>query len=175
MSWILPGVQLARASDLLLKGLDGLLSALRTRALEHKNTIASVDRMASMPSLSPSASSWLRLCRGLSAAGSALWCRKDIATCAVSGAVGTFANIDPRVEAMLRRKAWPLGRARLDEVIPRDRHAMFFAKLAVIASSIERLATEIRHLQRTEVYEARSTSRRVRKARRPCRTSAIRF
>ena len=80
--------------------------------------------------------------------------RKEVATCAISGAVGTFANIDPRVEEHVAEKLGLTPEPVSTQVIPRDRHAMFFATLGVVASSIERLATEIRHLQRTEVLEA---------------------
>src|SRR5205823_1358310 len=80
--------------------------------------------------------------------------RAEVATCALSGAVGTFANIDPRVEAYVAKKLRLSPETISTQVIPRDRHAMYFATLAVIASSLERLATEIRHLQRTEVLEA---------------------
>ncbi len=100
--------------------------------------------------------------------------RAEIATCAISGAVGTFANIDPAVEAHVAEKMGLSIEPVSTQVIPRDRHAMYFAVLAVIASSVERLATEIRHLQRTEVYEAEEYFSPGRRAPRPCRTSATR-
>src|SRR5262249_52460900 len=80
--------------------------------------------------------------------------REEVATCAISGAVGTFANVDPRIEAYVAEKMGLRAESVSTQVIPRDRHAMYFATLAVIASSLERLAVEIRHLQRTEVLEA---------------------
>ena len=99
--------------------------------------------------------------------------RDEIATCAISGAVGTFANIDPAVEEHVAGKLGLMPEPVSTQVIPRDRHAMFFATLGVVASSMERLAIEIRHLQRTEVLEAEE-SFRARRVPRPCRTSAIR-
>ena len=148
-------VQLARASDILLADMDALLAAIRTRAMEHKYT-PSMGRSHGIHAepvtfgfkLAQAHAEFDR-CRARLAAA-----RDEIATCAISGAVGTFANIDPAVErhvaAKLGLKVEPIS----TQVIPRDRHAMFFATLGVIASSIERLAVEIRHLQRTEVLEA---------------------
>lgn len=148
-------VQLVRASDLLLADLDRLLDALKRRAFEHKDTIT-IGRSHGIHAEPITFGIKLALayaeferCRARLIAA-----REEIATCAISGAVGTFANIDPRVEehvaAALGLKPEPVS----TQVIPRDRHAMYFATLGVIASSIERLATEIRHLQRTEVLEA---------------------
>ncbi len=148
-------VQLARASDLLLKDIDDLLAALKRRAFEYKMTptIGRSHGIHAEPvtfglKLATAYAEFARCRQRLVAA------RKDIATCAISGAVGTFANIDPRVEEHVAAKLGLSVEPVSTQVIPRDRHAMFFATLGVIASSIERLATEIRHLQRSEVYEA---------------------
>ena len=148
-------VQLVRATDLLLADMDKLLDALKRRAFEHKDTVT-IGRSHGIHAepttfgvkLAQAYAEFDRNKTRLMAA------REEVATCAISGAVGTFANIDPRVEehvaAAMGLKAEPVS----TQVIPRDRHAMYFSTLAVIASSIERLATEIRHLQRTEVLEA---------------------
>ena len=148
-------VQLARASDILLDDLDALLAALKRRAFEHKLTscIGRSHGIHAEPvtfglKMAQAYAEFARCKSRLLAA------RADIATCAISGAVGTFANIDPRVEAHVAEKLGLAVEPVSTQVIPRDRHAMFFATLGVIASSIERLATEIRHLQRTEVLEA---------------------
>lgn len=148
-------VQLTRASDILLADIDALLDALQRRAIEHKYTptIGRSHGIHAEPTtfglkLAQAFAEFSRNRDRLVAA------RADIATCAISGAVGTFANIDPRVEAHVAAKLGLTIEPISTQVIPRDRHAMFFATLAVIASSIERLATEIRHLQRTEVLEA---------------------
>jgi adenylosuccinate lyase len=148
-------VQLTRASDLLLRDIDELLAALKRRAFEHKMTptIGRSHGIHAEPvtfglKLATAYAEFTRCRERLIAA------RKDIATCAISGAVGTFANIDPRVEEHVAAKLGLAVEPVSTQVIPRDRHAMFFATLGVIASSIERLATEIRHLQRSEVYEA---------------------
>ena len=148
-------MQLARASDLLLKDIDDLLAALKRRAFEYKltPTIGRSHGIHAEPvtfglKLATAYAEFTRCRERLVAA------RKDIATCAISGAVGTFANIDPRVEEHVAAKLGLSVEPVSTQVIPRDRHAMFFATLGVIASSIERLATEIRHLQRSEVYEA---------------------
>ena len=148
-------VQLARASDILLKDLDLLLAAIRRRAFEHKltPTIGRSHGIHAEPvtfglKLAQAYAEFDR-CRARLVAA-----RAEIATCAISGAVGTFANIDPAVEAHVAKKMGLAVEPVSTQVIPRDRHAMYFAVLAVIASSVERLATEIRHLQRTEVYEA---------------------
>ena len=148
-------VQLARASDLLLEDLDGLLAALKRRALEHKNTptIGRSHGIHAEPTtfglkLAQAHVEFARCKARLINA------RAEIATCAVSGAVGTFANIAPEVEAHVAEKLGLSVEPVSTQVIPRDRHAMFFATLGVIAGSIERLAIEIRHLQRTEVLEA---------------------
>jgi adenylosuccinate lyase len=149
------GVQLARASDLLLAGLDTLLAAIKKRAMEHKltPTIGRSHGIHAEPvtfglKLALAYAEFDRNRERLVAA------RKEIATCAISGAVGTFANINPQVEAYVAGKMGLAIEPVSTQVIPRDRHAMFFATLAVIASSIERVAIEIRHLQRTEVLEA---------------------
>jgi adenylosuccinate lyase len=148
-------VQLARATDLLLEDLDRLLAALKARAFEHKltPTIGRSHGIHAEPvtfglKLAFAYAEFDR-CRARLVAA-----REEIATCAISGAVGTFANIDPRVEAYVAEKMGLAIEPISTQVIPRDRHAMYFATLGVIASSIERLATEIRHLQRTEVLEA---------------------
>jgi adenylosuccinate lyase len=148
-------VQLVRAADLLLADLDALLAALKRRAYEHKltPTIGRSHGIHAEPvtwglKLAQAYAEFRRNRARLAAA------RADIATCAISGAVGTFANIDPRVEAHVAAKMGLTVEPVSTQVIPRDRHAMFFVTLAVIASSIERLAIEIRHLQRTEVLEA---------------------
>jgi adenylosuccinate lyase len=148
-------VQLARASDLLLADLDALLAALRARAVEHKYTptIGRSHGIHAEPvtfgfKLAQAHAEFDRARARLVAA------RAEIATCAISGAVGTFANIDPAVEAHVAAKLGLAVEPISTQVIPRDRHAMFFATLGVIASSVERLAVEIRHLQRTEVLEA---------------------
>ena len=148
-------VQLARASDLLIADLDGLLAALRTRAEEHRYTptIGRSHGIHAEPvtfglKLAQAHAEFERCKARLVAA------RAEIATCAISGAVGTFANIDPQVEAYVAGKLGLTVEPVSTQVIPRDRHAMFFATLAVIAGSVERLAIEIRHLQRTEVLEA---------------------
>ncbi|MDE3060321.1 MAG: adenylosuccinate lyase [Pseudomonadota bacterium] len=148
-------VQLARASDILLKDIDALLAALKRRALEHKQTVC-VGRSHGIHAepvtfglkLAGYYAEFSRCRERLVAA------RAEIATCAISGAVGTFANIDPFVEEYVAKKMGLTPEPVSTQVIPRDRHAMYFATLGVIASSMERLATEIRHLQRTEVLEA---------------------
>ncbi|WP_312489932.1 adenylosuccinate lyase [Sphingomonas sp.] len=148
-------VQLARASDILIEDLDALLAVIKRRALEHKltPTIGRSHGIHAEPvtfglKLAQAYAEFDRNRARLVAA------RADIATCAISGAVGTFANIDPSVEAHVAEKMGLSVEPVSTQVIPRDRHAMFFATLGVIASSIERLATEVRHLQRTEVLEA---------------------
>jgi len=148
-------VQLARASDLLLADIDKLLEVLKRRAFEHKltPTIGRSHGIHAEPvtfglKLAEAYAEFSRNKARLQAA------RADIATCAISGAVGTFANIDPRVEAHVAEKMGLAVEPVSTQVIPRDRHAMFFATLGVVASSIERLAVEVRHLQRTEVLEA---------------------
>jgi adenylosuccinate lyase len=148
-------VQLARASDLLIANIDQLLEVLKRRAYEHKMT-PTIGRSHGIHAEPVTfglklAYAYAEFARGRARLVAA---REEIATCAISGAVGTFANIDPRVEAHVAAKMG-LGIEPIStQVIPRDRHAMFFATLGVIASSVERLATEIRHLQRTEVLEA---------------------
>ena len=148
-------VQLSRAADILLADIDGLLAVLERRAFEYKltPTIGRSHGIHAEPTtfglkLAQAYAEFARNRERLTAA------RKDVATCAISGAVGTFANIDPRVEAYVAEKMGLAVEPVSTQVIPRDRHAMFFATLGVIASSVERLATEVRHLQRTEVLEA---------------------
>ena len=148
-------VQLVRASDILLKDMDALLAALKKRAMEHKMT-ATIGRSHGIHAepttfglkLAQAYAEFDR-CRDRLVAA-----RKEIATCAISGAVGTFANIDPSVEEHVAEAMGLEVEPVSTQVIPRDRHAMFFATLGVIASSMERLAVEVRHLQRTEVLEA---------------------
>jgi adenylosuccinate lyase len=148
-------VQLKRAADILIGDLDTLLAALKRRAFEHKLTpiIGRSHGIHAEPltfglKLAAAYAEFDRAKARLVAA------RAEIATCAISGPVGTFASVDPRVEAYVARKLGLAVEPISTQIIPRDRHAMFFATLAVIASSMERLATEIRHLQRSEVYEA---------------------
>jgi adenylosuccinate lyase len=148
-------VQLARASDILLASIDALLGALKRRAFEHKFTpvIGRSHGIHAEPMTFglKLAQAYAEFSRGRERLVNA---RKEIATCAISGAVGTYANIDPRVEAYVAEKLGLAVEPASTQIIPRDRHAMFFATLGVIASSMERLATEIRHMQRTEVLEA---------------------
>jgi adenylosuccinate lyase len=148
-------VQLTRAADILIEDVDALLTALKRRAIEHKftPTIGRSHGIHAEPTtlgvkLAGFYTEFARARERLSHA------RKEIATCAISGAVGTFANVDPRVEDYVATKLGLEAEPVSTQVIPRDRHAMFFATLGVVASSLERLATEIRHLQRTEVAEA---------------------
>jgi adenylosuccinate lyase len=148
-------VQMARASDLMLTGIDRLLAALKLRAEEHRYTptIGRSHGIHAEPTtfglkLATFYAEFARCRSRLEMA------RTEIATCAISGAVGTFAHIDPSVEAHVAEQMGLIPEPVSTQVIPRDRHAMFFATLGVIASSVERLATEIRHLQRTELREA---------------------
>lgn len=147
-------VQLKQASEILLKDIDDLLAAIKKRAIEHKDTPC----MGRSHGIHAEPTTF-----GLKLAGfyaefkrnkeRLLAAQKDVATCAISGAVGTFANIDPKVEEHVAKKLGLTVEPVSTQVIPRDRHAHFFATLGIIASSVERLATEIRHLQRTEVRE----------------------
>ncbi|NIJ60604.1 adenylosuccinate lyase [Qipengyuania flava] len=148
-------VQLMRSADILLADLDALLAAIKRRAEEHKYTptIGRSHGIHAEPvtfglKLAQAYAEFDRCRTRLVAA------RAEIATCAISGAVGTFANIDPQVEEHVAEKLGLAVEPVSTQVIPRDRHAMFFSTLAVIAGSIERLAVEVRHLQRTEVLEA---------------------
>jgi adenylosuccinate lyase len=148
-------IQLVRAADILLADMDALLAALKRRAFEHRNT-ACIGRSHGIHAepttfglkMAQAYAEFDRCRERLAAA------REEVATCAISGAVGTFANIDPAVEAHVAMRLGLRPEPISTQVIPRDRHAMFFATLGVIASSIERIAVEIRHLQRTEVLEA---------------------
>ena len=148
-------VQLVRASDILLDDMDALLAALKKRAMEHKMS-ATIGRSHGIHA--EPTTFGLKLAQAYAefdrCRDRLLTARKEIATCAISGAVGTFANIDPSVEAHVADAMGLEVEPVSTQVIPRDRHAMFFATLGVIASSMERLATEVRHLQRTEVLEA---------------------
>ena len=147
-------IQLTRAADLLIADINELLAALKKRALEHKYSVC-IGRSHGIHAepvtfglkMAFAYAEFMRARERLMIA------RKDVATCAISGAVGTFANIDPSVEEHVAAKLGLSVEPVSTQVIPRDRHAMFFAVLGVVASSIERLATEIRHLQRTEVLE----------------------
>jgi len=148
-------VQLARAADLLIADVDALMTALKRRAFEHKMT-PSIGRSHGIHAEPVTfglkmAEAYAEFSR---ARGRLVHAKAEIATCAISGAVGTFANIDPRVEIYVAEKLGLVPEPVSTQIIPRDRHAMFFATLGVIASSVERLAIEIRHLQRTEVLEA---------------------
>jgi adenylosuccinate lyase len=148
-------VQLSRASDLLLEDVELVLAALKRRAFEfrHTPTVGRSHGVHAEPTtfglkLAGYYAEFVRARRRLDAA------RAEIAVCAISGSVGTFANVDPRVEAHVAEKLGLAIEPISTQVIPRDRHAAFFAALAVVAASVERLAVEIRHLQRTEVLEA---------------------
>lgn len=147
-------VQLVQATDILLKDMDRILKALKDRAYEHKDTVCMgrshgihAEPVTFGLKMAQAYAEFDRCRIRLEQA------REEIATCAISGAVGTFANIDPRVEEHVADKLGLVAEPISTQVIPRDRHAMYFAVLGVIASSIERVATEIRHLQRTEVLE----------------------
>ena len=151
-------VQLTRAADILVADVDGLLAALERRAREHKDT-ACIGRSHGVHAepttfglkLAGFHAEFQRNRERLEAA------RREVATCKLSGAVGTFANIDPGVEAHVAKRLGLEPEPVSTQIVPRDRHAAFFATLGVVASSVERLATEIRHLQRTEVGEARES------------------
>jgi adenylosuccinate lyase len=148
-------VQLSRAADILIRDVDELLAALKHRAFEHKLT-PTIGRSHGIHAEPVTfglklAQAYAEFSRGRARLVAA---RAEIATCAISGAVGTFANIDPRVEEHVAAKMGLTPEPASTQIIPRDRHAVFFATLGVVASSIERLAIEIRHLQRTEVLEA---------------------
>ncbi|MCU4655132.1 adenylosuccinate lyase [Roseibacterium sp. SDUM158016] len=148
-------IQLVRAADLLLAGLDRVLAALKTRAFEHKMTVR-IGRSHGIHAEPVTmgltfARFYAEMDRNRNRLEKAKW---EVATGAISGAVGTFANIDPAVEAHVCEKLGLRPEPISTQVIPRDRHAMFFATLGVIASSIENIATEVRHMQRTEVLEA---------------------
>jgi adenylosuccinate lyase len=148
-------VQLVRAADLLIADVDALLAALKRRAFEHKTTptIGRSHGIHAEPT-----TFGVKLAYAYAEFGRAkerlLRARTEVATCAISGAIGTFAQVDPRVEEHVARAMGLAVEPVSTQVIPRDRHAMYFATLGVVASSVERLATEIRHLQRTEVLEA---------------------
>ncbi len=148
-------VQLVRAADLLVADMEGVLAALKKRAYEHKMTVR-IGRSHGIHAEPTTmgltfARFYAEMDRGLSRLKNA---RQEVATGAISGAVGTFANIDPAVEEHVCKAMGLTPEPISTQVIPRDRHAMFFATLAVIGASIENIATEIRHMQRTEVLEA---------------------
>src|SRR5215471_6364681 len=148
-------VQLVRAADLLAADIDALLAALKRRAFEHKLT-PTVGRSHGIHA--EPTTFGLKLAYAYAEFARArerlIRARAEIAVCALSGAVGTYAQVDPRVEAHVAKAMGLAIEPVSTQIIPRDRHAMYFATLGVVASSIERLATEIRHLQRTEVLEA---------------------
>ena len=148
-------IQLVEAADLLIADVDALLAALKERAYEHKDTVT-VGRSHGVHA--EPTTFGLKLAYAYAefdrARARLQFAREEVAICAISGAVGTFANVDPRVEAYVAKKLKLKPEPISTQVIPRDRHAMYFATLAVVAGSVERLATEIRHLQRTEVLEA---------------------
>ena len=148
-------VQLARATDLLLVGMDRVLAALESRAKEHKHTIT-IGRSHGIHAEPTTMGVKLARFHAEFARGRErlVRAREEIAVCAISGAIGTFANIDPSVEEHVAREMGLSVEPVSSQVIPRDRHAAYFAALGVIASSIENIAVEIRHLQRTEVLEA---------------------
>ncbi len=148
-------VQLVQAADILIADVDALLAALKTRAFDYKDTpiVGRSHGVHAEPTtfglkLAVAYAEFARARERLVQA------REDVATCAISGAVGTFAHVDPRVEEFVAKKLGLKVEPISTQVVPRDRHAAYFAALAVVASSVERLATEIRHLQRTEVLEA---------------------
>ena len=148
-------LQLVRAADLLIADLDGLLAALKRRAFEHKDSVC-IGRSHGIHA--EPVTFGLKMAQAYAemdrARARMVTARAEVATGALSGAVGTFANIDPRVEEHVCAQLGLTPEPVSTQVIPRDRHAMYFATLAVVASSVERIATEIRHLQRTEVLEA---------------------
>jgi len=148
-------VQLVRAADLIIADVDKLLAALKRRAFEYKltPTIGRSHGIHAEPTTFglKLASAYAEFARARARLAAA---RKEVATCAISGAVGTFAQVDPRVEEHVAEAMGLAVEPISTQVIPRDRHAMYFATLGVVAASVERLATEIRHLQRTEVLEA---------------------
>ncbi len=148
-------VQMTRAADLLIAGLDALLAALKARAMEHRMT-PTIGRSHGIHAEPTTfglklAGHYAEFMRGRARLVAA---RAEVATCAISGPVGTFASVDPRVEAFVAERLGLAVEPVSTQVIPRDRHAAFFCALAVVASAIERLATEVRHLQRSEVREA---------------------
>ncbi len=148
-------MQLKEAADLLLAGLDRVMAALKRRAFEHKWT-PTIGRSHGVHAEPTSfglklAGHWAEFARNRARLEAA---RREIATCKISGAVGTFANIDPRVEAYVAEKLGLVPEPIATQIVPRDRHAAFFMTLALIAAAIERFATELRHLQRTELREA---------------------
>ena len=148
-------VQMTQAADILLADIDAVMAALKRRAMEHKNTVC-IGRSHGIHAepttfglkLAGHYAEFQRCRKRLEAA------RAEVATCAISGPVGTFASVDPRVERHVAKKMGLVPEPVSTQVIPRDRHAMYFATLGVIAGAVERIATEIRHLQRTEVREA---------------------
>ena len=147
-------VQLVRAADVLIADIDRVLKALKIRAVEHKDTIT-IGRSHGIHAEPTTFGVKLAFAYAEFARNKdrMLAARREVATCALSGAVGTFANIDPRVEVYVAGKLGLTPEPVSTQIIPRDRHAMYFATLGVVASSMERLAIEIRHLQRTEVLE----------------------
>jgi len=148
-------VQLVRAADILIADMEGLLAALKRRALEHKDTIRIGRSHGIHAEPTTMGLTFARFYAEMNRNLERLWlARREIATGAISGAVGTFANIDPAVEAHVCKELGLEPEPISTQVIPRDRHASFFATLGVVASSVENIAIEIRHMQRTEVLEA---------------------
>ena len=148
-------VQLTQAADILIADVDAVMAALRTRAMEHKHTLT-IGRSHGIHAEPTSfglklAGHYAEFARNRARLVTA---RAEVAVCAISGAVGTFAHVDPRVEEFVAARLGLSAEAVSTQVIPRDRHAAFFCALAVVASGVERLATEVRHLQRSEVREA---------------------
>lgn len=169
-------VQLTQATDILLEDMDILLAALKKRAHEHKHTVTigrshgiHAEPMSFGQKLAGHYAEFARSRRRLEVA------REEIAICAISGAVGTYAHISPEVEEYVAKHLGLKAESVSTQVIPRDRHAAFFCALGVIASGIERLATEVRHLQRSEVREAEESSMLARRVARQCRISGTRF
>ncbi|MGC2412761.1 MAG: adenylosuccinate lyase [Stellaceae bacterium] len=148
-------VQLTEAADILLADLDAVLAALKRRAVEHKYTpmVARSHGVHAEPTTFglKLAGHWAEFARNRERL---VLAREEIATCQISGAVGTFANIDPRVEEYVAKKLGLVPEPISTQIVPRDRHAAFFMTLALIAAAVERFATELRHLQRTELREA---------------------
>ena len=169
-------VQMMRASNMLIDGVDRLLDALKNRAEEHRYTptIGRSHGIHAEPvtfglKLAGFYAEFSRAKERLKMA------RQEIATCKISGAVGTYAHLDPLVESHVAERMGLVPETHSTQVIPRDRHAMFFSVLGVVASSVERLATEIRHMQRTELREAEEFSQLARKGLLQCRISGTLF
>ena len=169
-------VQLTQATDLLIADIDALLAALKRRAFEHKHT-PTIGRSHGIHAEPTSfglklAGHYAEFARN---GARLIAARAEVATCAISGAVGTYAHVDPHVEVYVAERLGLVPEPVSTQVIPRDRHAAFFCALAVVASGIERLATEIRHLQRSaRCARRKSSSTPARRAAVRCPTSATR-